>query len=56
MQMESRVPFEPGLNAGVFVRAIVVDDQVQGQIDRCFDVDELEKSNEFLMPVARQGS
>jgi len=53
MQMKSGVAFQPRVDAGMFVRAIVVDDQVQVQIEWRLDVDELEKPNKFLMPVAR---
>ncbi len=53
MQMKSGVAFQPRVDAGMFVRPIVVDDEVQIQIERRLDVDELEKPNKFLMPVAR---
>ena len=54
MQVKSGVAFQPRVDAGMFVRPLVVDDEVQVQIEWRLDVDELEKPNKLLMPVARQ--
>src|SRR3970040_1151620 len=54
MQVKSGVAFQPRVDAGMFVRPIVVDAEVQVQIEWRLDVDELEKPNKLLMPVARQ--
>ena len=51
MKAEPRVAFEPCCNSRMFVRAIVVDDKMQIQIRRSFDIDELQESNEFLMSM-----
>ena len=45
--------FQPVLYALVLVRSIIVDDKMQVQIWRSFDIDQLQKPNKFLMPVAR---
>ena len=51
MEMEPRMPFEPGSYLGMFVRRIVVDDQVQLLPGRGLAVDLVEEANKFLMPI-----
>jgi hypothetical protein len=53
MQMKSGVALQPRVDAGMLVRPLVVDDEVQVQIEGRLDVDELEKPNKFLMPSPR---
>ena len=52
VEVEPRMPFEPGANLGMLVRRIVVDDQVQVPPGRGLAVDLVEKADELLMPVA----
>src|SRR5207244_3031745 len=47
------VPAEPGLNLGMLVGGVVVDDQVELPPGRGLAVDLVEKADEFLMPMAR---
>ena len=42
---------EPFQNARMFVCAIVVDDKMQVQILRGFDIDDLQESDELLVPM-----
>lgn len=53
MQLEAGMPFQPRLDARMFVRAVVVDDQMQRQLGWCCRIDALQEADEFLMPVAR---
>lgn len=53
VQMESRMAFEPSHDRWMLVSSIVVDDKVQIQIHWGFDVDELQKTDEFLVSVPR---
>jgi len=45
--------FQPGLDARLFVRSIVVDDQMQVQIEWCPDVDQLQEANKLLLAMPR---
>ena len=45
------MPLQPGLDLLVLVRRVVVHDQVEVQIGRCFPVHEVEKPDPFLMAV-----
>ena len=51
MHVEAWMAFEPASNFDVFVRAVVVDHQVQVQIGRGLGVDELEELDPFLVAV-----
>ena len=53
VQMKARMPLEPALYGWGFVRAIIVDDEVQIEIGRRPFVDGLEEAEELAMPVAR---
>jgi hypothetical protein len=53
VQMESRMTLEPSQDRWMLVSSVVVDDKVQIQIHWGFDVDKLQKSDEFLVPVPR---
>ena len=52
VEMEARMPAEPGLNARMLVRTVVVDDEMKLLSGRGFGVDLLEEANELLMPMA----
>ena len=52
VEMEPRVPFEPGPHLRMLVRRIVVDDQMQFLPGRGLTVDLVEETDEFLMPMA----
>ena len=52
VEMEPRMPFEPGADLGMLVRGVVVDDQVQLPLGRGLAVDLVEEADEFLMPMA----
>ncbi|GBH12895.1 Glucan phosphorylase [Pseudomonas syringae pv. actinidiae] len=49
--MEALVLFEPGLHFRMFVRGVVVDDQVQLKVLGRFPIDFLEEVQPLLMPV-----
>ena len=51
MKMEARVPTEPGLDARMLMRAIIVDDQMKLHSGRSLGINLLQKSNELLMPM-----
>ena len=51
--MEAGMAFEPTLDPGMFVSAVVVDDEMEIQVERRLDVDELKEPDEFLMAVSR---
>ncbi|RMO91000.1 hypothetical protein ALQ33_200039 [Pseudomonas syringae pv. philadelphi] len=51
MDMEALVLFEPGLHIRMFVRGVVVDDQVQLKVLGRFPIDFLEEVQPLLMPV-----
>ena len=53
VEMEPLVPAEPGLNLGMLVGGVVVDDQVEFLAGRGLAVDLVEEADEFLMPMAR---
>ena len=50
--MEARIPLEPGLDARVLVRPIVIHDQVQIQPGWRISIDVLQEANKFLMAMA----
>ena len=50
--MEARVPTEPGLDARMLMRAIIVDDQMKLHSGRSLGINLFQKSNELLMPMA----
>src|SRR3982074_3427021 len=47
VEMEPVVPSGPGLDLGVFVRRVIVDDQVQFQLGWGLAVDLVEEADEF---------
>ena len=51
--MEARVPPEPGLDARMFMGAIIVDDQMKLHSGRGLGINLFQKSNELLVPMAR---
>lgn len=53
MQVEAGMAFQPGMDARLFVRPVVVDDQMQVQIEWCLDADQLQKTDKFLMAMPR---
>ena len=53
VQMEPRMPLEPGFNPRMFVRAVVIHDQMEIESRRCFAVDLLEEADELLVSMAR---
>jgi len=53
VQDEAGMLLEPALHEGVFVRAIVVEDEVEEQAGRELGIETLEELEEFLVAVAR---
>src|SRR2546428_546413 len=53
MQVEAGMAFQPRLDARMFVRPVVVDDQMQVQIEWCLDADQLQEADKFLMAMPR---
>ena len=53
MEMEPRMPRQPGFDPGMFVGSVIVDDQMQVESGGRLAVDFLEKADKLLMPVAR---
>lgn len=53
MQMEPRMPPNPGFDPRMLMGSVIVHDQVQVQFGRRFGVDLLQEADEFLMPVVR---
>ena len=52
VEMKARVPPEPGADLVMFVRGVIVHDQMHLAASRCFAVDPIEEADELLMPVA----
>ena len=52
MEVEPRMPCEPGADIGMLVGGVVVHDQVQVQIWRGLAVDPVEEPDELLMSMA----
>lgn len=52
VQMKTRMPLEPGFHAGMFMRAIIIHDQMEVEFGRSFAIDFLKESDEFLVPMA----
>ena len=52
VKMEARVPAEPRLYPRMFMRTVVVDDEMKLQSGRGLGIDSLQKANELLMPMA----
>jgi len=52
VQMKTRMPIQPGFHAGMFVRAIIIHDQMEIEFGRSFIVDFLQESQELLVPMA----
>ena len=51
--MITRVSLDPGFHAGMFVRAIIIDDQMEIEFGGSFGVDFLQETEKLLMPMAR---
>jgi hypothetical protein len=49
--MEARMPFQPALDFGVFVRGVVVSDQMDLPILRSRLIDQTQKLQPFLVPM-----
>jgi len=52
VHMKTRMPLEPGFNAGMFMCAIIIHDQMEIEFGIGFVVDFLKESEELLMPMA----
>src|SRR5712691_6316674 len=52
VKVEPLVPLQPGLDLGMLVRGVVVDDQVEFPAGRGLAIDLVEETDEFLMPMA----
>src|SRR4029077_9198397 len=52
VEVEPRMPFEPGAHLGMLVPGVVVDDQMQFPAGRGLEVDLVEETDEFLVSVA----
>ena len=53
VQMEPRMPFEPGFDSRMLVGAVIVDDEMEIVTGRSIDINFIEEPDKFLMPVAR---
>ncbi len=53
VQVKPRMATEPGVHAGMFVRAIIVDDKMQIQVAWGVAIDFLQEPDKFLVPMAR---
>jgi len=53
VQVKTRMPLEPGFHARMFMRAIIIHDQMEIELGRSYAVDFLKESDELLMPMAR---
>src|SRR6185437_1546778 len=53
VQMDTRMPPHPGVDARMLVGSVVVDDQMQIKMGRRLGVDLLEESDELLVPMTR---
>ena len=53
MQVEARVPLDPGLNARMFMGTVIVDDQMQIHFRRSFKVDCFKEPNKLLVSMPR---
>ena len=53
VQMEPRMPLEPGFHPRMFVRAVIIHDQMEIESRRSFAVDFLEETDELLVSMAR---
>lgn len=51
VHMEARSPREPGLDLGMFVRGVVVDDEMDVELGWHFLVDVPQEAEELLMPM-----
>lgn len=52
VQMESRMPLEPGFHPRMFVRAVIIHDQMEVESRRSFGIDFLEETDELLVSMA----
>lgn len=53
MHVETFMFLQPRLHFGILVGSIIVDDQMQLRMLRCFSIDFLEKLQPLLMPMLR---
>lgn len=51
--MKARMSLDPGFHAGMFMRAIIIHDQMEIEFGGSCGVDFLQESDELLMPMAR---
>jgi hypothetical protein len=54
VQMETWMSSQPGLDAGMIMSSIVVDNQMQIPVGGSLPVKALEEADEFLMAMMRQ--
>ena len=52
--METGMSFEPRFHLGMFVRGVVVHDEVQVQSGGCLGIDLTQETQKLLVPMARQ--
>jgi len=50
--MKTRMPLDPGFHAWMFMRAIIIHDQMEVEFGRSFVIYSLKESQELLMPMA----
>ena len=51
--MKAAMPLQPLLHVGMFVRTVIVHNQVQSQVRRPLSIQTAQELQELLMPVAR---
>src|SRR5947209_855850 len=51
VEVKARMLFHPLFHIDVFVRSVVVEDQMDGQIGRRLPIDLIEKANELLVTM-----
>lgn len=52
VQMKTRMSLDPGFYAGMFMRAIIIHNQMEIEFGESFVIDYLKESDELLMPMA----
>lgn len=51
VQMKTRLPLKPGFHAGMFMRPVIIHDQMEIEFGRGLGVDFLKEPDELLMPM-----